>query len=79
VVRLTHFKAAVDQVLQSRLRVLTTAPAALAAAMTLSQQIGLLTNDALIVAAMQSNGLSKIASEDGDFDRVPGLTRYAPV
>jgi hypothetical protein len=24
------------------------------------------------------NGLSKIASGDADFDRVPGITRYAP-
>jgi predicted nucleic acid-binding protein len=39
----------------------------------------LLINDALIVALMQANGLSKIASDDRDFDRVPGLTRYGPV
>jgi predicted nucleic acid-binding protein len=32
----------------------------------------------LIVAIMQANGLSKLASNDADFDRVPGLTRYAP-
>ena len=44
----------------------------------LSQQIGLLTNDALIVAVMRANGLTKIASNDADFDRVPGITRYAP-
>ena len=46
---------------------------------SLSQQYGLLTNDALTVAVMQANGLTKIASHDTDFDRVPGLTRYAPV
>lgn len=50
----------------------------LATAAALSQRIGLLTNDALIVAAMQGQALSKIASNDTDFDRVPGLTRYAP-
>jgi hypothetical protein len=27
---------------------------------------------------LQTNGLTKIASHDADFDRVPGLTRYAP-
>jgi predicted nucleic acid-binding protein len=43
------------------------------------QQIGLLTNDGLIVAVMQANGLTKLASHDSDFDRVPGITRYAPV
>ncbi|MGH7170092.1 MAG: PIN domain-containing protein [Gemmataceae bacterium] len=38
----------------------------------------MLHNDALIVAVMQANGLTNLASEDDDFDRVPGLTRYAP-
>ena len=50
----------------------------IATAASLGQQQGLLTNDALIVAVMLANGLSKIASNDADFDRVPGLTRYAP-
>jgi predicted nucleic acid-binding protein len=31
-----------------------------------------------VVAAMQANGISSIASHDADFDHVPGLTRYAP-
>jgi predicted nucleic acid-binding protein len=44
----------------------------------LSIQFGLLTNDALIVAVMQDNGLDALASLDGDFDRVPGIMRYAP-
>jgi predicted nucleic acid-binding protein len=39
----------------------------------------LLTNDALIVVLMQDHGLTALASLDADFDRVPGLTRYAPV
>ena len=33
----------------------------------------------LIVAVMQAHGLGKIASADTDFDRVPGIPRYAPV
>jgi predicted nucleic acid-binding protein len=37
-----------------------------------------LTNDALIVAAMQANVLTNLASNDKDFNRVPGLVRYAP-
>jgi predicted nucleic acid-binding protein len=51
----------------------------LATAAALCQQLGLLTNDGLIVAVMQANGITKLASNDADFDRVPGLTRYAPV
>ena len=47
--------------------------------MALCQQLGLLTNDAVTVALMQAHGLTRVASSDADFDRVPGLTRYAPV
>jgi predicted nucleic acid-binding protein len=45
----------------------------------LSQQYELLTGDALIVAIMRQHGLTNLASADDDFDRVPGLTRYAPI
>jgi predicted nucleic acid-binding protein len=61
------------------IQVLTIPGLLIAAAATLSQTTGLLSNDALIVAVMQANGLTKLASHDADFDRVPGLTRYAPL
>ena len=48
------------------------------AATLLSQQHELLTGDALIVAVMQNHGLTNLASNDADFDRVAGLTRYSP-
>ena len=48
------------------------------AATVLSQKHELLTGDALIVAVMNANGLNNLASADDDFDRVPGITRYAP-
>jgi predicted nucleic acid-binding protein len=76
---LTGFRTAVETVLQSRITVWTIAPALLGSAVTISQQCSLLTNDALTVALMQANGLTRITSHDTDFDRVPGLTRYAPV
>jgi predicted nucleic acid-binding protein len=69
----------VEAVLQSSLQVLTIPPSLLGAATVLSQRHGLLTNDALVVAVMQANGLTRLASHDADFDRVPGVTRYAPV
>lgn len=76
--KLTAFRRAIDDVLHSNLQVLAIPPPLLATAAALSQQFGLLTNDGLIVAVMQVNGLDKLASNDADFDRVPGLTRYAP-
>jgi predicted nucleic acid-binding protein len=76
--KLTRFRAAVETILQSRIQVLFVAPSLVSHATLISQQTGLLSNDALLVAIMQAHGLSKLASNDADFDRVPGLTRYAP-
>jgi predicted nucleic acid-binding protein len=50
----------------------------LEAAVLICKQRELLIGDALIVAAMQANGLTNLATNDTDFDRVPGITRYAP-
>ena len=77
--QLTVFRQAIDRILQSTIQVLTVPPPLLATAAALCQQFGLLTNDGLIVAVMQANGLTRIASNDADFDRVPGLVRYGPV
>lgn len=77
--KLTAFRRAIEQVVQSRVQVLAPPVSALVDAAAISQQTGLLMNDALIVALMRANGLSRLASHDADFDRVPGLTRYAPL
>jgi len=76
--RLSLFRRAIEGVVQSNLQILTIPASVLVASVALSQQIGLLNNDALVVAVMQANGLTHLASNDADFDRVPGLTRYAP-
>jgi len=76
--KLSLFRRAVEQIAQSRLQILTITPLMLVASVALCQQLGLLTNDAVSVALMQAHGLSKIASSDSDFDRAPGLIRYAP-
>jgi predicted nucleic acid-binding protein len=44
----------------------------------LTRQTGLLLNDAFLVAVMQDRGLTALASNDADFDRAPGITRFAP-
>lgn len=78
VAQLSHFRQALGHTVQSSLQILAVSRADLTAAAALCQQVGLLTNDALVVAVMQAYGLTKLASLDADFDRVPGLTRYAP-
>jgi predicted nucleic acid-binding protein len=60
------------------LDVLPIAKGQVSTALDISRQLGLLCGDALVVAVMQSHGLINLASNDADFDRVPGLTRYAP-
>jgi predicted nucleic acid-binding protein len=76
--QLALFLTAVDAVLQSSIGVFPVPAALLPPAAALCRQHNLLTNDALIVAFMQHHGLTALASADTDFDRVPGLTRYAP-
>jgi predicted nucleic acid-binding protein len=44
----------------------------------IAQTHGLLTNDAIIVALMQRHGLTHLATNDDDFDRVPGITVWKP-
>ena len=63
---------------QSQIQVVAITAPLMARTAVLCQQFDLLTNDALIVAVMQHHGLTNLASHDADFDRVPGLTRYAP-
>jgi predicted nucleic acid-binding protein len=75
---LTNFRQAVEQIPLYGIHVLVIPAGLVAAAAIISQQIGLLSNDALIVAVMRTHGLTNLASNDTDFDRVPGLTRYAP-
>ncbi|HEY7312280.1 MAG TPA: type II toxin-antitoxin system VapC family toxin [Gemmataceae bacterium] len=79
ILQLSRFRQAIDDLCHGQLQILTISSALVPTIAALSQQIGLLTNDAAVVAIMQSSGLTKIASNDTDFDRVPGLTRYAPM
>jgi uncharacterized protein len=77
--QLTEFRRAIQEVGRYGVRVLVIPADRVDAAADVSQQHGLLSNDALIVAVMQQHGLIDLASNDADFDRVPGITRYGPV
>lgn len=78
IAQLTNFRRSIESIAQLPIRVLTIQRDWIAGAAALSQQHGLLSNDALIVAVMQAHGLTHLASNDPDFDRVPGIVRYAP-
>jgi predicted nucleic acid-binding protein len=77
--QLSAFRQAIDQALKSKIHVFAVQPKHVLDAADVSRQCGLLSNDALVVAVMQANGLTAIASHDADFDRVPTLSRYAPI
>ena len=47
-------------------------------AQVIRERYGLLTNDSLILAAVDSYGITNLATRDSDFDEVPWLTVYKP-
>jgi predicted nucleic acid-binding protein len=76
--QLSRHRVAIDEIRTCKVQILPVDGPQVSRAADLSIQFGLLSSDALIVAIMQHHGLTSIASNDADFDRVPGITRYAP-
>lgn len=76
--KLTLHVQAVAQIPLLGIQTVSITPTLVEAATLASQQFELLTGDALVVAVMQAHGLTHLASNDADFDRVSGLTRYEP-
>ena len=76
--KLTRFRQAIEFIVASRIHLLTISGDRIVNATAISQQTGLLSNDALIVAIMQHQELANLASCDADFDRISELTRFAP-
>jgi len=75
---LQRFRQAMQEIPLFAVRILTIDPSWLDLAAEVSQQTGLLHNDALIIAALRVHGLPNLASADSDFDGVPGISRYGP-
>jgi predicted nucleic acid-binding protein len=75
---LPGFRRAIDELRNSPIHVYPVDLDLVSIATAISQQFGLLSNDALEVAVMQHYGLTNLASNDADFDRVLWITRYAP-
>lgn len=77
--QLTRSGQAVDEITLIGLDVLSVSKNHVSLSPDISRRTGLLCGDAVIVAVMQTSGLTNLASKDPDFDRVPGITRYSPV
>jgi predicted nucleic acid-binding protein len=76
--RLGLYRRTIDEVKLIGINILGVAGLLVSEAADISAQYGILSNDALIVTVMRRTGLTHLASNDADFDRVPGITRYAP-
>jgi predicted nucleic acid-binding protein len=77
--QLSLYRQALDELPQIPIQIIPVTGPLVSLAADLSRQHGLLTNDALLVTVMHNQGLTHLASNDADFDRVPGILRYAPV
>lgn len=76
IAQLTRFRQALQTISDIGVRVLSVEAGHVATAAGLSQQFGIMSNDALIVALMLENNLSQLASQDADFDRVASVSRF---
>jgi len=77
--QLNKYRQAMDAVVRIGMQTIVTSAHHVLLATAISQQYGLLSGDALIVVLMQESGLAHVASNDADFDRVPGITRCTRV
>jgi predicted nucleic acid-binding protein len=77
--QLSRYRQALDEIPLLKIHILPVSGPQVSRAADVCRQTGLLSSDALIAAVMLDHGLTHLASNDADFDRVPGIVRYAPV
>jgi predicted nucleic acid-binding protein len=77
--KLERYRQVIDEIPRLGIDVLPVTHHLVAVAGAVSQQTGLLSGDALVIAVMQDEAIVHLASHDADFDRVPGITRYSPI
>ena len=75
---LTVYQMQAESILELNVVLLETTEPGFRRAGEARSSYGLLTRDSLLVAAMRENGIGLLVSNDPDFDRVDGLTRYYP-
>ena len=78
VAKLTEYWTQTSAIFGLNILVLTTDEARLHVGQTIRVRHGLLTNDSLIVAAMEEFGIDSLATRDNDFDHISKLIVYKP-
>ncbi len=76
--QLTRYRTILRDLRQARVDILPLTYRDLHASRLSREQHGLMVNDALIVAVMQREGITFLATNDPDFARVPGLAVRIP-
>lgn len=79
VVGLTRYRTILRDLRQARIDILPLTYRDLHASRVYREQHGLLVNDSLIVAAMQREHMKLLATNDPDFERVPGIAVCMPL
>ncbi len=76
--QLIQYQEDVSKIPQMNITVLNLTLNILTASAEVRKAEGLLTNDSFIVASMREQGLTKLATANGDFDRVGRIEVYKP-
>jgi len=78
IAKLTEYWAQTSAIFGLNLLVLPSDEARLYRAQSVRSRYGLLTNDSLILAAMEENGVDSLATRDSDFDHISDIKIYKP-
>ncbi len=76
--QLTQYQEDVSSIPHMHLTILSLTLEIIQASAAVRKSTGLLTNDAFVVAFMQGQGITKLATANGDFDRVGSIEVYKP-
>jgi predicted nucleic acid-binding protein len=76
--QLTQYQEDINKILQMNLTILDLTLEIMRKSAEVRKEEGLLTNDSFVVACMREQGLIKLATANGDFDRVGGIEVHKP-
>lgn len=76
--KLTRYKTILSDLKQARINILPLTYRDLHASKSYRQKYGVMTNDSLILAVMQRERIHYLATNDTDFQRVPGIAVRVP-
>ena len=78
IAKLTEYWAQTSAIFGLNILVLPSDEARLYRAQSVRSRYGLLTNDSLILAAMEESGVDSLATRDSDFDHISDIKIYKP-